>query len=113
MNPTKKIARNPIRACQVAIFTMMACAAALVGPQTYASSCATEYDAIGAAYDAYVDAEDARKAAVASYRDATATRNPIAIWMAWNIWFFAHVGAEIAHAELLAAIDAFNACNGD
>ena len=82
MNPTTNSATNPNWSLRIAFSTMVACAAMLFGPQTYANECAAKYDAYLEAEQAVIDAHDANDDALADLAAARASGNTILIWAA-------------------------------
>ena len=110
MTRTTNIATNPIRSLRTAFFTMVACAMALVGPQTYASSCAAEDAAFHTAYAAYVEAEDTLADAAANLAAAEASGNIIWRFAAHFYMIFSQAAYNAAMTNVLAAVDAYVDC---
>ena len=111
MQRTANIATNPIRSLRIALFTMMAFAAALVGPQTYADNCDREDAASVAAYNALVAAAQERSEAVAAYATAVASGNPYTVVWASLRLSLANASFALAGSLYQAASDASTACD--
>ena len=110
MTRTTNIATNPFRSLRTAFFTMMACAMALVGPQTYATNCATEEDAFRTAFADYNEAADTLADAEANWRAAQASGNAVWNWLAMHYWIFSKALYDIALNHASATLDTYVDC---
>ena len=112
MNPTTNSATNPNWSLRIAFSMMVACAAMLIGPQTYASECQAQYNAYLDAEQAVIDAHDANDAALANLAAARATGNIILIGPAIVWATFTQAVLSSAESDLRAAIAAvISACS--
>ena len=112
MTTTTNSATNPNWSLRIAFSMMVACAAMLIGPQTYANECAAKYDAYLDAEQAVIDAHDANDEALADLAAARATGNTILIWAATMRVIFTQAALGSAENSLRAAIAAaISACS--